>query len=74
MGRLASGSHSEATIAKLESYAQANISASDRKPIDQAINIIRVRLGNEARVKSETREWLRSHSGRPATAPNAERG
>ena len=74
IGRLASGSHNEATIARLESYAQANIAASDRKPIDQAITIIRVRLANEPRITSEARAWLRSHSGSVATAPNPERG
>ncbi|HXS49857.1 MAG TPA: M1 family metallopeptidase [Sphingomicrobium sp.] len=74
IGRLASGSHNEATIARLESYAQANIAASDRKPIDQAITIIRVRLANEPRITSEARAWLRSHSSSVATAPNPERG
>ena len=74
IGRLASGSHNEATIARLESYAQANIAASDRKPIDQAITIIRVRLANEPRITSEARAWLRSHSGSVATAPNPECG
>ena len=74
IGRLASGSHNEATIARLESYAQANIAASDRKPIDQAITIIRVRLANEPRITSEARAWLRSHSSSVATVPNPERG
>ena len=76
IGRLASGSHDEATIAKLESYARANISAADRKPIDQAINIIRVRLSTEPRIKSETREWLRGHASAAAASvtPRPERG
>ena len=71
IGRIASGSHDAATIGKLEAYAKGNISATDRKPIDQAINVIRVRLGNEARIKSEVAAWLRSHAEAPAPAPGS---
>jgi aminopeptidase N len=80
IGRIASGSHNAATIAKLDAYAKANIAESDRKPIDQAINVIRVRLSTEPRVKSETKAWLATHAGAapaPAAAPTrsqAERG
>jgi aminopeptidase N len=79
IGRLASGSHNADTIAKLQAYADANIAASDRKPIDQAITVIRVRLATEQRTKSETVEWLRSRGGAapqaiPASAPQPERG
>jgi aminopeptidase N len=73
IGRIASGSHNPATIAKLDAYAKANIAASDRKPIDQAINLIRVRQATEPRIRAETGEWLRTHDGAapaaPATAP-----
>jgi aminopeptidase N len=69
IGRIASGSHDGATIGKLEAYANGNISATDRKPIDQAINRIRVRLGNEGRIKSEVAAWLRSQATAPAPAP-----
>ena len=58
IGRLASGSHNEATVAKLNAYAKANIAESDRKPIDQAINVIRVRLATEPRTKSEASHGL----------------
>ena len=34
-------------------------------------NVIRVRLGNEARIKSEVAAWLRSHANAPASAPAA---
>jgi aminopeptidase N len=68
IGRIASGSRNEATIAKLEAYAKANIAASDRKPVDQAIDVIRVRLANQPRVKSETKAWLAAHAG-GAVAP-----
>jgi puromycin-sensitive aminopeptidase len=63
IGRIASGSHNAATIGKLETYANANIAATDRKPIDQAINVIRVRLATEPRIKSETKAWLATHAG-----------
>ena len=69
IGRIASGSHNKSTVAKLEAYANANIPATDRKPIDQAINRIRVRLAIEPRVKSETKAWLIAHAhGAPAPA------
>ena len=58
IGRIASGSHNESTITKLRGYANANIAATDRKPIDQAINVIRVRLATEPRLKSQTKAWL----------------
>ena len=68
IGRIASGSHNAATIAKLDTYANANIAPTARKPVDQAINVIKVRLASEARIKSEAGEWLRAH---PAGAPAA---
>ena len=76
IGRIASGSRNQATIAKLEAYAKANIAASDRKPVDQAIDVIRVRLANQPRIKSETKAWLAAHSA-PGLAPapsQSERG
>jgi aminopeptidase N len=76
VGRIASGSHNAATIAKIDAYAKANIAANNRKPIDQAIAAIRVRLAIEPRIKAETIEWLRSHpmgTGAP-TQGRPERG
>jgi aminopeptidase N len=70
IGRIASGSHNAATIAKLEAYANANVAATDRKPIDRAINVIRVRLATEPRIKSETKAWLATHAG-AAPAPTS---
>ena len=69
IGRIASSSHDPATIAKLDAYAKANIAATDRKPIDQAINIIRVRQQTEPRIKSEVADWLRTHAGTAPAAP-----
>ncbi len=75
IGRIASGSHNAATIAKLNAYANAHIASSDRKPIDQAINLIRVRLATEPRIKSETKAWLATHAvsgpAGPTRAPEA---
>jgi aminopeptidase N len=76
IGRIASGSRNQATISKLDAYAQANIAASDRKPVDQAIDVIKVRLTNQERIKSETKAWLTTHAGAalaPASLPT-ERG
>jgi aminopeptidase N len=71
VARLASSSHKAETIDKLQKYADAHIAASSRKPIDQAVNVIKVRLETEPRVKSQVAAWLQSHS---AAAPKGERG
>jgi aminopeptidase N len=71
VARIASGSHKAETISKLQSYADAHIAATSRKPIDQTINVIRVRLATEPRVRSQVGEWLQGHS---ASAPRGERG
>ena len=72
VARLASGSHKAETIAKLQNYADAHIAATSRKPVDQAINVIKVRLATEPRIKSQVGEWLQGHSA-PAPA-KGERG
>ena len=74
VGRLASGSHNAATIGKIDAYAKEHIAASDRKPIDQAINLIRVRLATEPRIKAETIEWLRGHPAGTTGARQPEGG
>ena len=48
MQRLAGGSNDASLIATLEAYASANLAASDRKPIDQAIDRIRFESGKLA--------------------------
>ncbi len=58
VARLGSGSDEEATIAKLDAYARANLDASARKPIDSAINGIRTRLADRPRIKKEVRAWV----------------
>jgi aminopeptidase N len=69
VARIASGSEKEATIAKLDAYAKANLAPTARKPIDQAMNVIRVRLATQPRIKSEVAAWLASHGGAAAPAP-----
>ena len=45
MQRLAAGSRDAALIPVLESYANANLAESDRKPVQQAIDRIRAGIG-----------------------------
>jgi aminopeptidase N len=61
MQRLAGGSNDASLIPTLETYANANLAASDRKPVDQAIDRIRFESGKLPRVRSETAAWLQSH-------------
>jgi aminopeptidase N len=65
VARLAGGSNKAETIDKLQSYANAHIAATSRKPIDQAVNGIRVRLTTQPRVRSQASDWLQSHSASP---------
>ena len=68
VARIAGGSDKAETITKLENYANANLAPTSRKPIDQTINAIRVRLATEPRVKSEVAQWLAGHPAGPAPA------
>ena len=61
MQRLAGTSNDASLIPTLEAYANANLAASDRKPVDQAIDRIRFESGKLPRVRSETAAWLQSH-------------
>jgi aminopeptidase N len=61
MQRLAYASHDAALIPVLEAYAKANLAESDRKPIQQAIDRIRVQASQLQRIQSETMDWLRTH-------------
>jgi hypothetical protein len=62
MQRLSGGSSDPALIPILQNYADQNLAASDRKPIDQAINVIRWRAGKLARERSEVAAWLQNHA------------
>lgn len=61
IARLGANSHDPATIQKLDAYAQANVAATDRKPIDQTIAELRTRFGRQARLQGETKAWLAAH-------------
>jgi aminopeptidase N len=76
MQRLAGPSRDPQLIPVLESYAQANLAESDRKPIQQAVDRIRSESAQAQRIRSETAAWLAAHpqsaGARPAGRP--ERG
>jgi aminopeptidase N len=61
MGRLSGRSADASLIPTLEAYANANLAASDRKPIDQAIARIRFDSGKLPRERSELGAWLQAH-------------
>jgi aminopeptidase N len=64
MQRLSGGSNDASLIPILESYAQANLAATDRKPIEQAIDRLRFESAQMPRIKSETAAWLQAHPAR----------
>jgi aminopeptidase N len=61
MQRLAAPSNDASLIPILESYASANLAATDRKPIDQAIDQLRFESSTLPRIRSEVSAWLKSH-------------
>jgi aminopeptidase N len=61
MQRLVSGSNDASLIATLESYAKTNLAATDRKPIEQAIDRLRFRSSTLPRIRSEVAAWLQAH-------------
>jgi aminopeptidase N len=61
MQRLAGGSSDPALIAVLENYAKANLAATDRKPIQQAVDRIRYQSEQAPRIKAELAAWLAAH-------------
>jgi aminopeptidase N len=61
MQRLAYESHDASLIPVLEGYADANLAASDRKPIQRAIDRIRSQSAQLPRIDAETSAWLKAH-------------
>ena len=61
MQRLSAGSNDASLIPILESYADANLAATDRKPIEQAIDRLRFESTQLPRIKSETSAWLQAN-------------
>jgi aminopeptidase N len=63
MQRLSATSKDAALIPILEAYANANLAATDRKPIDQSIDRIRAQSARAPRINAETAQWLAVHPG-----------
>lgn len=61
MQRLTQSSGDATLIPILEAYASKNLAATDRKPIDQAIDRIRFDAERRKRNAPQIAEWLRSH-------------
>jgi aminopeptidase N len=61
IARLGQESRQKSTIDKLDAYADALVAASDRKPIDQTIALLRTRFARQPRLQSETKAWLAAH-------------
>ena len=61
MQRLAASSRDPALIPVLEGFADANLAATDRKPVQQAIDRIRSESAQGSRIRSETAAWLAAH-------------
>jgi aminopeptidase N len=80
VARITASSKEPATITKLQAYADANLAPTSRKPIDQVIHGIRVRLATEPRIKSDVGQWLAVHpagaapAGAVAASGKGERG
>ena len=79
MQRLAAASGDPTLIPTLESYAQANLGASDRKPIEQAIDRIRFDAEKKQRTAPQVAAWLAGHPtavpvGTQASGGGGERG
>jgi aminopeptidase N len=58
IARLGGESDKAETVGKLQAYAQANLEASNRKPVDAAIAQIRTALEHNPRIRTETKAWL----------------
>jgi aminopeptidase N len=61
LAQLGGGSSKQTTIDKLNSFAAANLAASDRKPILQATTRMKVRSAEAGRMKAAALAWLKAH-------------
>jgi hypothetical protein len=61
MQRLTSSSRDAALIPILETFATANLAATDRKPIQQAVDRIRFESAELPRIRTQTTAWLQAH-------------
>lgn len=60
IARLADLSSDPAVAKMLEDYATANVAASDRRPVEEALGKIRWRAQSRPRIASETAAWLKA--------------
>ena len=61
MQRLTATSRDAALVPVLEAYAKANLAATDRSPVQQAIDRIRAESAQMPRIRTETAAWLATH-------------
>jgi aminopeptidase N len=61
VSRLVEDSGDPALVPKLQAYAQANLGADDRRPVDQAVGRMQWKAANRPRVRDEVIGWLRTH-------------
>jgi aminopeptidase N len=74
VARVAASSHNPETITKLQAYANQHIAESARKPIEQVVNIIKVRQETEPRIKSQVAAWLQARPTATVPAARGDRG
>jgi aminopeptidase N len=60
VSQLVEESGDPALVPKLQAYAQANLKADDRRPVERAIGRMQWRAENRPRVRNEVIGWLRS--------------
>jgi aminopeptidase N len=61
ISRLVEQSGDLALIPKLSAYAEANLGADDRRPVEQAVGRMRWKAENRQRIRQEVISWLRAH-------------
>jgi aminopeptidase N len=61
MERLTAPASDASLIPTLQSYAQANLAPTDRKPIDHAIDQLQFRASTQPRLRAELAAWLAAH-------------
>jgi len=61
MQRLVADSSDPSLIPTLEAYAKANVAETDRAPINQAVDVIRLLSARAGRMRSEVGAWLAAH-------------
>ncbi len=62
VARIAAASDKPETIEKLESYAKANLGEEARKPVDQTIGIVKVRIEARRRIMDQARQWINANA------------